>query len=289
MVGKSILTTGWPAFTLVELLVVITIIVVLLALLAPALDKAIYQAELTLCMTQQRNIVGGVSQYALNYRRQYPPRVGSGGGSVNNAIAYQDLGSGQYLDERPALRPYLDINLLVDPLTEPVDLDQTDPYKQSSVHASYNLYYGWRFAENISEARGARRMRMGDTFTYDGRRLKVMTADWDRVNKVDVENLGSHPDHGGIRVNKVRQDEPVDDALPVAAGIASLVISWWDNRQVFERPPVDTNAAFEDGSASTAYDVRWNEWDLDPRVAKLPEFGNNNAFYLDWYVQVPVH
>lgn len=37
------------AFTLIELLVVITIIVVLLALLVPALDKAIYQAQLSVC------------------------------------------------------------------------------------------------------------------------------------------------------------------------------------------------------------------------------------------------
>ena len=40
------------AFTLVELMVVITIIVLLLALMMPALDKAVYQAELASCMTR---------------------------------------------------------------------------------------------------------------------------------------------------------------------------------------------------------------------------------------------
>ena len=39
------------AFTLVELLVVITIIVILLVLLAPAMDRAIYQADLLACAT----------------------------------------------------------------------------------------------------------------------------------------------------------------------------------------------------------------------------------------------
>ena len=34
------------AFTLVELLVVITIIVILLALLTPAMDRAVYHAEM---------------------------------------------------------------------------------------------------------------------------------------------------------------------------------------------------------------------------------------------------
>ena len=49
-------------FTLVELLVVITIIVILLALLAPALDKAIYQAELAVCGTRVRAIATGCTR-----------------------------------------------------------------------------------------------------------------------------------------------------------------------------------------------------------------------------------
>src|ERR1043165_1931025 len=52
------------AFTLIELLVVITIIVVLLALLTPALDKAMYQAELAVCGANLRAIANGAIPYA---------------------------------------------------------------------------------------------------------------------------------------------------------------------------------------------------------------------------------
>src|SRR5687767_2102205 len=63
-------------FTLVELLVVIAIIVVLLALLTPAMDQAIYQAELTVCGTRTRAIAMGALDYAGANRRAYPYRKG---------------------------------------------------------------------------------------------------------------------------------------------------------------------------------------------------------------------
>jgi prepilin-type N-terminal cleavage/methylation domain-containing protein len=58
-------------FSLVELLVVITIIVVLLALLTPALDQAIYQAELAACGAQLKGIGTGVLTYAAASRQSY--------------------------------------------------------------------------------------------------------------------------------------------------------------------------------------------------------------------------
>ena len=61
-----------PAFTLIELLVVITIIVVLLALLTPAVDRAIYQAELTVCGTRLKGIATGNLAYAADNKRSYP-------------------------------------------------------------------------------------------------------------------------------------------------------------------------------------------------------------------------
>src|SRR5688500_8855542 len=64
------------AFTLIELLVVVTIIVVLLALLTPALDKAIYQAELTVCGANQRAVAMSAVSYATGSKRFYPHRQG---------------------------------------------------------------------------------------------------------------------------------------------------------------------------------------------------------------------
>ena len=63
------------AFTLIELLVVITIIVVLLSLLAPAMDQAIYQAELAVCGARQNATCKGLSVYAMDFKRSYPYRL----------------------------------------------------------------------------------------------------------------------------------------------------------------------------------------------------------------------
>jgi prepilin-type N-terminal cleavage/methylation domain-containing protein len=60
------------AFTLVELLVVITIIVILLALLTPALDRAIEQAERVQCAAKLHAQDLALKQYALDFRRNYP-------------------------------------------------------------------------------------------------------------------------------------------------------------------------------------------------------------------------
>lgn len=59
-------------FTLVELLVVVAIIVVLLALLLPGMDKAITAAERAKCLVNQRTIVVACQGYAAESRGYFP-------------------------------------------------------------------------------------------------------------------------------------------------------------------------------------------------------------------------
>lgn len=61
------------AFTLVELLVVISIIGVLVSLLLPALAKARESATLTKCQSQMRSIGQGLMTYATDQKNQHFP------------------------------------------------------------------------------------------------------------------------------------------------------------------------------------------------------------------------
>ena len=60
------------AFTLVELLVVVTIIVILIALLTPGLDRAVKMAEDVQCATNLRSVGMGLGLYLMDHKHRYP-------------------------------------------------------------------------------------------------------------------------------------------------------------------------------------------------------------------------
>ena len=88
--------------TLIELLVVITVIAILAALLLPALSRARYQSNLALCMNNQRQILQGVTIYAIEASDYLPPpmgydRLGPVYATPSYISYHMDTGTGDYL------------------------------------------------------------------------------------------------------------------------------------------------------------------------------------------------
>ncbi len=66
------LTTTQKAFSLVELLVVVSVIALLIALLLPGLESARFAARLATCASNLRQVYTGINSYAADYLAWYP-------------------------------------------------------------------------------------------------------------------------------------------------------------------------------------------------------------------------
>jgi prepilin-type N-terminal cleavage/methylation domain-containing protein len=208
--------TSSRGFTLVELLVVVTIIVILMALLAPALDRAIYQAEVTVCGAQQRTVVSASVQYAMDNRRYYFYRAGVRDAAsewrtvqLTHPIRADNLRqTTSYQDDRPLFMQYFPINILVDPMSAKIDLTpqpgDDDVDDQAVFLASYNIWVGFRFAgrrggtggtgDSINPEQGM--FRMGDRLAFGPHRLNLLISDY----QFYLQSGGgtySHPDYSG--------------------------------------------------------------------------------------------
>jgi prepilin-type N-terminal cleavage/methylation domain-containing protein len=265
-----------PAFTIVELLVVITIIVVLLALLAPALDQAIYQAELAVCAANQKAVASSTATYTLSFARAYPYRtILEVNGQSQPILLHRNLQQ----SEIAVFRSFLSINdHLQDPLVQPVDLtvtraDGTTPGQHVWVYSSLAYWAGWRFTDTPGR-KGMR--RLGDAFEWEGASYRLIASDHDMV-AMNAENVQSkHPDADGVMYNQVLQN-----AVNVYAQTGSLGASteritystWTADNRTWARGPIDMNAALDDGSVARYNTIPADTID-DDRMVRLPAFSN---------------
>ena len=253
------------AFTLIELLVVVTIIVVLLALLTPAMDRAVYQAELAACGAKLKAIGGGATTYAMANTRHYPVRDGAA--DVNDVWYPFLLRDGAH-DERPSLAKALDINqALNDPAAGSVDLlTQTTTY----VFTSYNLWFSWRYDPNGPDPPPAERgmFKVGDRWVWDGRDYDVIASDHDRIAATYDASLCSHPDDWRVMDHASEEDS------------AACWIRWQNLAAL--RGPTELNYAYDDGSVRRWAAVKGR----DDRMVMVPD-RNDAKYQLDWWATVP--
>jgi prepilin-type N-terminal cleavage/methylation domain-containing protein len=271
------------AFTLIELLVVVTIIVVLLALLSPALDRAIFEAQMAVCAANLHAIGAGAAGYAVDSRRYYPARVASQH-TANMLQAHRSPAA----DDRPLFRTFVGLNSAFnDPLLPTLDFETTADQKYPGAH----IYFGWGYIGS-GEQHGTLMRRLGDRiqWTEQGRtdRFRWMLSDQEQNYGILTS---SHPDNEGVLFEKMGQDaemgagDPTPGNLLVGGGAAGThTFAWWEGTPT-RRGPVDLNFISDDLAAARFNDVV----DRDPRMTRVPMLGGVNTLsnYPIWYSQLP--
>jgi len=267
------------AFTLVELLVVVTILVVLLALLAPALDKAIYQAELAVCGARLKALGVAVNLYVTDQRRSYPLRkwVEAKIPERPKMLAYMADTSVSKPDDRPVLRQYFSLDETLNcPLNVPVSFDPPDTQANTNPYSSYSLWFGFRYLDQ----KGLR--RMGDRLEYLGDRYSILAGDWDGVFMNERSDIAAHPDYDGQMMQQTFRNH--------SFVTSQATLSIWQSPGGSRRGLVDVNHGFTDGSVERFDGVRKLSVTLgtdgDDRMVNLPA-RLNGAAADNWRVEIP--
>jgi len=248
-------------FTVIELLVVITVIVVLLALLTPALDKVIYQAELARCGATQKGIITGATTAAIDYQRRYFDRSGLHSPHM--------LALANTTDLRPQFMDYLGgLNkILLCAFNKEVDLERS--LSTSHAYGNYWTFFGWTYT---GPRGGGGMIRLGNGWTWEGRRYGVMVLDYDVIMSNSTHEWATHPDRDGVLAPMAWQDQGVP-------GVAAYTLSDHDG-PMLRTANMDMNVGYADGSV-----VRWAEvenfnvqsGEIDERMVQVSNiFDSNN-------------
>jgi prepilin-type N-terminal cleavage/methylation domain-containing protein len=290
-------------FTLIELLVVVTIIVVLIALLTPALEKAVYSAELATCGATIRSLTTGGISYTADNKRLFPSRGDGPWHSVSTksvSTKFVDNNSGTTLYDIPVqMKPYVGRDNFLDPMAGGVDLDAGlyDP-KPPSLYSNYQVYFDWGRPTSHAMTRSMR--KLGDLMEFSPPsdangpyRFRTLIADLDSRRGLpdaiwDVDVYSGHPDKDGrlILFTVENKDNPFVKGIGLPIG--KVTTSWWwgfspPALSVWEiRGLCDYNYGMDDNSVLRFSDVEID----DARCKKLP-LTNLEEYNKDRKAQLP--
>jgi type II secretory pathway pseudopilin PulG len=273
------------AFTLVELLVVITIIIVLLALLAPGLDKAIYQARLAVCGANLRSLGWMATSYAQDNKRYYPERritlrpmatLSTTQDATPGTVDDRVLSGGRSLSDWVPLNKVLN-----DPQCEKIDVEGS--LSGSELELPYHLWWSFRYINNGSVTeQGMYRLYGKFSYTPDPNNpsfrytFDVLASDLEALNGSGPVSAASgsgtaftsHPDRDNVTYNLRLQDEAEPGGN--ATSTRYTYTKWMNRNTGRSRPPVDLNYVRSDMSVSRYDAVTYDEQFKGKRMVNVP-------------------
>lgn len=262
-------------FSLIELLVVITIIVVLLAILVPALDRVIYRAELAVCASNLSNTADGLVTYTLSHNRRYPHRQGVVNGDWEAHKIYQGFPNVVPIDERPALKGFVQLKMTLDPLCDVIDIGEEDTAPEDIVFRNSHQWAGFRWFGHAGMNKLGNTLHWTDDVYYPQPRsfkFRLLASDRDFINLEQRIVDSSHPDDEGLLENMSWQSEDVSGGFGVLADTAlQATYSGWYRLGDPYRGKSDLNYAYDDGSVQRFDGVLHQG---DERMTRVPHFAN---------------
>jgi prepilin-type N-terminal cleavage/methylation domain-containing protein len=171
-------------FTLVELLVVISVIALLLSVLLPALQKARESAREMVCLSNLRQVGIAAHSYETSNGRLPLHYAENPGGESRYAWHEQLASSYNKVDRREIWKPYLgNMNFLTCPLLpEEVDISlATIPPGERRIYCSYSFPFGYYRDRSRdgqwSSYESGRWTKTTQNWTYRGKKMEVLACD----------------------------------------------------------------------------------------------------------------
>lgn len=262
-------------FSLVELLVVASVIVVLLALTVAAMDHAIYRAELAVCGSRLHAMAAGALTYATAHRRRYPYRQGVENGDWEAHKIYQSLPNLSPIDDRPITKDYIPLKTSLDPLCQEISIDEGSTKPEDVVFRNSDLWAGFRwFGHQGMRKIGDRMEWTDDVYSSPPRTttFSLLASDRDFMNFAQPIVDSSHPDDEGLLVSMKWQSGDVSGGFGLLADtVLQATYSGWYRLGVTYRGKSDLNYAYDDGSVQTVRGVLYQK---DDRMTPVPHFAN---------------
>ncbi len=176
-----------PAFTLIEVLVVVAIIALLLAILMPALRDAREQSKIVTCMANAKQIANMVSVYQTDYRGSVPVLFNYHTGPVHNVnIGGKDTVPARTVLLSVALRGYAQDRRKLPTEFDPEKMWSTtlkNRYEDKLLPQYFMCPFirgkgdGWIFQGKLTVT-GRKGSRQYNSWSWDGRHESYHTWQW---------------------------------------------------------------------------------------------------------------